>query len=360
MKENYKGYLFHPEQAHHVYNPTLAVYFMQRTIIEKEVPEGDALRDSNVQPSLHVVSNLPWNQSLLDTLITRGIHIQSPIHQSIDSTNALKFIHGNPSIILAFLYYFGLVTFCKLPDGVSGNQLVIPNQVIKREYFDTIEKRLMLSNDDKFAFQVVEFVKRKNISSLCELIKERVLANLNANDVGHTYEQDIKVLVLVIAYISGRNGTCLDSEFQTLHKTSAELVFIPTGDIHIECKNLTTEEVVLSDGRMYEKLHAGGVQRLPYEQLQQHWARRVAIANQIDSLPECQLRDLKLRAASKHFNKYDASSSCNPISTVQDAWDNLVIQTKINNQLLEKQFGKPINSFALMKVGLYTLLYSSV
>jgi hypothetical protein len=160
-----------------------------------------------------------------------------------------------------------------------------------------------------------------------------VLTQLKGNDVIHSLEHGLKLSFLLAMNLSGRKMQTIN-EFKGEDDKSinrwGDLV-IESDRIHVEYKNIKVDQVQLADGRRYD----------PSE----HWERGIDIAKEIQKLNVEELLTLKIYGGSQ---------------TVKDAWENAIKQTKENQKWISKKIGAQVDSFCVLKIGLYRLKYAKV
>ena len=352
MEDNYNGYMFTATQSKRLYNTTLVTYFLDKLFDYEEIPKK--LIDPNVQPSesgLDIISKSALSQQIIDQLYQnegKGVFIENDVSDTIGTRNMMNLLQTNSLYILSFLYYLGALTQTTLPKGKEiGTVFKIPNQVIKKMFFENIKERLMINENVQIELiqSVNTFIEKRDIEPICHVIQNNILSHLNGNDVVHSLENSVKTSFVLGFNLSGRKIHLINEFKETEEANSrwADLV-IDSENIHIEFKNIKMNNIILSDGRNYQD--------------SKNWSIGVEYAKIIEELNEKDIFELKLKF------KVEASARDNALKkdlkTIGDLWENLLEQTKINHDWVSKKLGNNIDSFSVLRIGLYRLKYQKI
>jgi hypothetical protein len=344
LEENYNGYMFTPTQSKRLFNTTLVIYFLDKFFDYEEIPLD--LIDPNVQPSesgLEIISKSPLAQQVIDELYQneeQGVYVQERVSRTISTRDMMNLLQTNSLYILSFLYYLGALTQTFLPKGKEiGTVFKIPNQVIKTQFIEIIKQRLSINENIQLELiqSVNTLVERRDIGPLCQVIQDRVLAQLRGNDVIHSLENGLKLSFLLAMNLSGRKIQTINEfkgEGRGKGGRSIDLwgdLVIESDQIHVEYKNIKVEHVQLADGRKYD----------PNE----NWERGMQIAKEIQKLNEGELLALRIYGGSQ---------------TVKDAWEDAIKQTKENQEWISRKIGAQVDSFCILRIGLYRLIYAKI
>ena len=243
MIQNYNGYSFHPDQEEELINPTLASRFLYNLTQYGKLPE--TMHDKNTsisENSLQLILKSPVTERLVESLMTSRIYKMT---EAIDVEMKMRDLMTNEHTLLQLLFHFGAVTFCKK----SQTQMRIPNQISFEEYLKAIleiSKFQSLNRAiEKIKFAFDQLVKNKNIDELCRIIIEHNLILLKFNDVVHAKEQDLKVVFLFALAIVSTFGS-VESEHHLKKDNRYCDILLKKHNIHIECKNVTSHEILLN------------------------------------------------------------------------------------------------------------------
>jgi hypothetical protein len=359
MKDNYNGYMFTPTQSTPIFNTTLVVYFLREFQRLKKKPLD--LIDSNVQPSesgLEIISKSPLAQQVIDELYEneeQGVYVQERVSRTISTRDMMNLLQTNSMYILSFLYYLGALTQTFLPKGKeTGTVFKIPNQVIKTQFIDIIKERLSIDEtiSRELNKSVNLLVEKRDIGPLCQVIQTKVLSQLTGNDVDHALEDGLKLSFLLALNISGRSIRTMN-EFREKKEDQytkwGDLV-IEKENIHVEYKNVKVEEVILSDGRFYDRYPEKSMPRST-------WDEGVAIAKEIENLSDDELFKLKLRPSKGEKKRNHLGQT---METIGDVWESALKQTRENQAWISQKIGTRVDSFCVLRIGLYRLKYAKV
>ena len=205
-----------------------------------------------------------------------------------------------------------------------------------------------------FKYELIQsvntLIEKRDIAPICQLIQEKVLSHLQGNDVVHSLENSVKTSFLLGFNLSGRKINPINEYKEILSEKEkkegkkerwADLV-LDSERIHIEFKNLKMNNIILQDGRNYQdKLN---------------WDIGVQYAKEIETINEDHLFKLKLKfkvGKEENFLNRD-------LETIGDIWENLLKQTKINHEWVSKKIGNKVDSFTVLRIGLYQLKYKKI
>jgi hypothetical protein len=190
MSQWYNCYRFSRSFHHRMFNPVLVLYFLDQYLTCGEIP--DNLIDKNaridymklrhliiIDKKGHLQTN--GNFSLLRQIIATG-SVRSTIETSFPIAELI-----NPKNFISLLYYFGLLTIREI-DEENTPVLTIPNEMIKRLYYDYIsesyrETGTLYLDMLKYSELVNGMAYRGNWQELVEYIAGRMEASLSLRDL---------------------------------------------------------------------------------------------------------------------------------------------------------------------------------
>jgi hypothetical protein len=204
----------------------------------------------------------------------------------------------------------------------------------------------------EIAFNAVQiFLKDHDFGPLYSFVCENnFLLDLRSGDVDHSREVDLKQsFISTIASVSNVDVEN-DFELKTTYESgkicvfSADLV-IPSSRIHVEFKNLMLDELVLS-GKMPST----------YDKKKNSWEEGKKFSLMIAESGPNEVNSIQLRESSDFNKKFTKNSKGNhldrDLKTVKDVWDNLVLHTRKNKDLVEEKLNVKVASFAVLRIGL--------
>ncbi len=200
MKEFYNGYCFSNHDKREVYNPTLAVYFLEHFAEYCEYPEN--LLDYNLamdRNRLSYISKLPHGAQVVENALDESQPLTVPLlHDRFGVEDMLKREQTDKELA-SLLYYLGVLTL----DGKTSFgeiKLRIPNQVIRSLYVEKL-RELLLPNitDSAYRDAVKTFFTCGDLQPLCNFIEPRF--NVFSNrDYRWTNESAVKTAFLMFLF----------------------------------------------------------------------------------------------------------------------------------------------------------------
>jgi len=132
MRTFYNGYRFSRRSEEQVYNPTLALYFLEK--FQRECRYPDEILDSHLamdRGKMHYISQLPKGRELIFDALTE----EEPVHvrRLADRFGVEDVLHArkDTGFVVSLLYYFGILTLGSMtPFGELI--LTIPNLLTRK------------------------------------------------------------------------------------------------------------------------------------------------------------------------------------------------------------------------------------
>jgi hypothetical protein len=201
MRTFYNGYAFAYNQDAMLYNPTLAIYFMEHLQTYYEYPRE--MLDSNLAPDrqkLGYIAQLPGGEQV----IAAALNEQQPL--SIDrladrfGVEEILRVSHDRTRMASLLYYLGVLTMGGIT--ASGKLILkIPNVVVRRLYTDQIQELVLPNGEKNTAAQVAEtFYTTGNIQPLCEFIEQRYFKAFDNRDYRWANELTVKTAFLTLLF----------------------------------------------------------------------------------------------------------------------------------------------------------------
>ncbi len=252
MKQFYNGYAFSYEQKPTIYNPTLALYFMDH--FQKHCDYPRDLLDSNLamdRNKIQYIAQLPKGKSFIQDVLNK----ESPmIVEKLSRRFGLQDMiteHKDRAFMGSLLYYLGVLT-------MQGNvetgdlQLIIPNLVVRKLYIEQIQRILLPDINRDEALQTAKLLYTKgDMQPLCDFVEQSYFTIFDNRDYRWSNELTIKTVFLSLLF----NDTFYIMESETsLDRGYADLIMIIRPDMRkyqlldilIEFKYLSLKEVALS------------------------------------------------------------------------------------------------------------------
>ncbi|CAN2040895.1 AAA family ATPase [Candidatus Magnetomoraceae bacterium gMMP-15] len=202
MRTYYNGYKFAFDAEKLVYNPTLAIYFMQYFYDECQYPRE--MLDSNLatdEAKLRYVSNIPKGGQLLLDLIRYDKVVTSKLSDRFGIERMLTDRSKDNSFMASFLYYFGVLTMeGETEDGDLS--LKVSNLVMRGLYVERIQEMLLPepADRDDGVLAAKELYKKGDMQPICDFIEERYFKVFHNPDYKWANELTIKTAFLTLLY----------------------------------------------------------------------------------------------------------------------------------------------------------------
>jgi len=202
MQTFYNGYAFSYEASPFVYNPTLALYFMEHFQEAGQYPRE--ILDSNLamdREKISYISRLPGGEEVVLNALTEEypLNIQGLAHRFgvEDMLSATK----DTTFMASLLYYFGVLTIGdKTPFGEFT--LKIPNLAVQRLYVEQIQTLLLPDFRDidagKRAAQ--RLYQTGDMQALCDFVEQRYFKVSDNRDYRWANELTLKTAFLTLLF----------------------------------------------------------------------------------------------------------------------------------------------------------------
>nr|VFK57817.1 MAG: Predicted AAA-ATPase [Candidatus Kentron sp. TUN] len=269
MRTFYNGYRFSRDSDEHIYNPTLALYFLKAFHRDCRYPRE--ILDSNLtmdRGKLHYISRLPaGGQLILDALAeTDAVYV--PRLADLFGVEDMRYAPKDTNFAASLLYYFGVLT----QGGMTpfGRLILrIPNLVIRKLYAETIREMLLPEGRDlDIARRATEALYQGgDIHPLCDFIEQKYFKVFSNRDYAHVNELTVKTAFLTLLFDDTLYIMESEAEIQRGH-TDLTLIVRPDMrqyevlDILIEFKFVSLQEARV-DRKTLEQMDAGALRALP-------------------------------------------------------------------------------------------------
>ena len=203
MRIYYDGYAFAPDAKDMVYNPTLAIYFMEAFADACKYPRK--MLDANLaadEAKLRYISQIPKGRELLLDLM-KGDHqvIISDLSDRFGIDEMLTDNSKDLAFMASFLYYFGVLT---IEEETEAGELIlrVPNLVTRGIYVERIQKMLLPepSDRDDGVLAGKQLYTKGNMEPLCEFVEQRFFQVFRNRDYRWANELTVKTAFLALLY----------------------------------------------------------------------------------------------------------------------------------------------------------------
>ncbi len=202
MRTFYDGYCFHPRKNVFVYNPTLALYFMENFQESCHYPEN--ILDSNLgmdQRKLTYVSQIPNGRKVIVDALneTQPVSVQWLAHRF--GVEDLLYAQKDTDFMASLLYYLGVLTL-NGRDEYGELLLKVPNLVSRKLYVERIQEMLLPEEHDKNLGQQAAkiFYRTGDMHPLCDFIEHHYFKVFDNRDYRWTNELTIKTIFLTLLF----------------------------------------------------------------------------------------------------------------------------------------------------------------
>lgn len=198
----YNGYRFDEGQPTPVYNPTLALYFLDHLYQNGRFPEN--LLDANLamdRNRIEYVASLPHGDSVIAAALDDAAPLTVP--QLADRFGVKDMLEAvkDQVFMASLLYYLGALTHAGR-NAFGELQLVIPNLVIRKLYVERIRDALLGTYDDQQVRRQVtqQFYRTGTLAPLAEFIETRYFPVFDNRDLRWSNELVVKTAFLVTLF----------------------------------------------------------------------------------------------------------------------------------------------------------------
>jgi len=254
MKIYYNGYIFSHSANRPVYNPTLALYFLEQ--FEKTCSFPREMLDDNLavdDEKLEYIAKVPSGRDLILALMEKDNKVVTArISKRFGIKDLLTDKSHDNRFLISFLYYFGVLTIAGETDSLEII-LKVPNLVIKSLYVERMEKMLLPEPRDRDEGRsAARLVYAKgDINPLCTFVGKKFFKVFHNRDYRWANELTVKTAFLTLLY--NDIVFIMDSEPE-IDRRYADLVMIirpdkrhaKVFDILIEFKFVSLKEAKIS------------------------------------------------------------------------------------------------------------------
>ena len=202
LQRFYNGYRFGESANPQLYNPTLALYFLDYYNRYGRYPQQ--MLDDNLamdRNRIQYVARLPHGE----TLINRALNPAEPltISQLVNRFGVQDMLTApkKPDFLATLLYYFGVLTLAGRNEW-GEFILTIPNLVIRKLYVERLQEQLLPAYDDQEQRQAIcrRFYTTGDLGPLCELLEQKYFKVFDNRDLRWSNELVVKTAFLVTLF----------------------------------------------------------------------------------------------------------------------------------------------------------------
>jgi len=225
MRAFYNGYRFAEDSPIHLYNPTMALYFLRHFfntgLPPKEILDNNLAMDSN---KIHYIAELTGGADVIGAALDDAATLTIPQISERFGVRRMISEAKDTSFFASLLYYLGALTLTtpQIPGKIS---LRIPNLVMRRLYVE--EMRDALAPDfrqNDFEPVSESLYMRGEIAPLCTLLEQGVFKAFSNRDYRWSNEMTLKAALLTVLF--NDRLFIMDSEPEITRRYYADLTMI--------------------------------------------------------------------------------------------------------------------------------------
>ncbi len=224
MRLYYNGYRFSKKAKEKIYNPTLALYFLNMLQKEKEIAESlSDLSLSMDMNKLEFLARINSGQKALWEIVGEGKIEIKDIIRGFTYQELMHLERESKEHLASFMYYFGLLTIKKADVNLI---LEVPNKISYELYLKKIGKMILPEYQD-FADIRRKMFQKGDIKTVARFLEERFSELSNRDYIYNMKESGCKLMFLAIFHDS--NLYLMESEPEIVRGYS-DLLFIARED----------------------------------------------------------------------------------------------------------------------------------
>lgn len=202
MRTFYNGYRFGYAAGPLLYNPTLALYFLDEyrrdCAYPRKILDDNLAMDRN---RIEYIARLPHGNELVtrtldptDSILIDELANRFGVEDMLTATRDQPFL-------VSLMYYLGILTFAD-SDAMGDLKLRIPNLVIRRLYVDRIRDAILPEYEDREISRhaAKTFYGSGDIEPLCDFIETRYFQVFDNQDYRWSNELVVKTAFLVVLF----------------------------------------------------------------------------------------------------------------------------------------------------------------
>jgi hypothetical protein len=201
MRLYYNGYRFTDAPHELMYNPTLALYFLDH-LQRIGQPPPDML-DNNLamdRGKLGYIAQLPGGPQVIVDALDDDADLAVPVLANRFGVEDLRTATQDRTFMASLLYYFGVLTL--IGRGNLGKlRLRIPNLVMRKLYVERLRALLLPQPDQNEAERAAEILYQTgDLKPLCEFVEQRYFKVFSNRDYMQANELRVKTAFLTLLF----------------------------------------------------------------------------------------------------------------------------------------------------------------
>ncbi|MFZ1641996.1 MAG: AAA family ATPase [Candidatus Contendobacter sp.] len=202
LQRFYNGYRFGEGENPLIYNPTLALYFLDYFSRYGRYPRQ--MLDDNLamdRNRIQYVARLPHGEALVNAALNDAEPLA--VAQLVNRFGVRDMLTAprDPDFLASLLYYFGVLTLAGRNEW-GELRLTIPNQVIRKLYVERLQEQLLPDYDDQEQRQGLcrRFYATGDLEPLCDFLEQRYFKVFDNRDLRWSNELVVKTAFLVTLF----------------------------------------------------------------------------------------------------------------------------------------------------------------
>jgi hypothetical protein len=202
MRQYYNGYRFTDEPAELIYNPTLALYFLDHFQQRGQRPSN--MLDSNLamdRGKLSYIAQLPGGAQVIVDALQDDADLSVPQLADRFGVEDVLAARKDMAFMASLLYYFGVLTLAGRNKYLEL-QLRIPNLVIRKLYLERLQALSLPEAADQQEGQLAAQALQRtgDLQPLCDFIEQRYFKVFSNRDYRHANELTVKTIFLTLLF----------------------------------------------------------------------------------------------------------------------------------------------------------------
>ena len=202
LRRFYNGYRFGEGDNPPIYNPTLALYFLDYFSRYGRYPRQ--MLDDNLamdRNRIQYVARLPHGERLVNQALNEGEPLA--VAQLVNRFGVQDMLTAprDPDFLATLLYYFGVLTLAGRSEW-GELILAIPNQVIRKLYVERLREQALPRYEDQEERQALcrRFYTTGDLGPLCDFLEQTYFKVFDNRDLRWSNELVIKTAFLVALF----------------------------------------------------------------------------------------------------------------------------------------------------------------
>jgi hypothetical protein len=199
----YNGYRFAPDAEDSIYNPTLALYYLDH--LQRRGSYPTQMLDDNLaadENKLEYISQVTAGKKVVVDLLRANQPLEVPhIEGRFTMQRIVEQADGDSAYLGSFLYYFGMLTLV----GKTARrwlQLAPPNLVIRKLYLDKVLRLLLPETTEVSAVHrsAGELMENGDLEPLLDFVEHRLFPSFGRRDYLHMNELTVKTTFMALLF----------------------------------------------------------------------------------------------------------------------------------------------------------------